>query len=446
VVRRLELFGLALLSAAGLVLELSLTRVLSVLYFYPYVYIILSVAVLGIGLGAALAAWQPFCRQAARLSLWASLAAVSALLVTLLAVGTNRLEFTLLASSALPYFFIGLALATIFSNHGERSPQLYWADLGGSGLGALLAVPILNAVGGLNAMLVATLLLGLAALCFRYFRYKALGLAVCFLVACVFAGNLALHWLPINMASLDKTISLPLQHGGKVVKTRWDAFARTDLVYLPSQRAYQIYLDGAAGSVVPDVSRLGLLERDIGSMAFADQPESAFIIGPGGGLDVALAQAAGASDITAVELNAASVNLVRSMGDYTGGVYDPKHTRVLIDEGRSALRRTKRDFDVILLSQVVTEAAEARGYALTENTVYTTEAFHDYLEHLTPGGQITLKLYDEVTLTRAFTTAVQAFKEEGLTDSEAARHLVALLDPRANVPLLLVHKQALTSQ
>ena len=45
--------AVALTTFTGMVLEIALTRVLSILFFYNYVFVILSVAVLGMGLGAA---------------------------------------------------------------------------------------------------------------------------------------------------------------------------------------------------------------------------------------------------------------------------------------------------------------------------------------------------------------------------------------------------------
>lgn len=247
-----------------------------------------------------------------------------------------------------------------------------------------------------------------------------------------------------NLAT-PKPIQEQLEAGGKIVATRWNAFARTDLVYRPDQNAYYLYVGGAAGSLVPDTSNPAGWQSDIGIFPFAtSDPESVFIIGPGGGLDVALAKATETEELVAAELNRASIELVRGLRDYAGDLYGDEVT-VLFGEGRSALRRLEQDFDLIFLSQVVTQAAELRGYALTQNSVYTVEAFHDYLEHLTSDGVIALKLYDELTLTRALTTAIKTFKERGLSDAEATRHLLAILDTSVQpaIPLLLIYKDAI---
>src|SRR5690606_12609806 len=91
-------------------------------------------------------------------------------------------------------------------------------------------------------------------------------------------------------------------------------------------------------------------------------------------------------------------------------------------------------------------AAELRGAALTENRVYTVEAFVEYLAHLNPDGRLALKLYDELTLTRALTTALAALVEGGYADDvvAAAGHLLSVLQISSggNVPLLVVKRSA----
>src|SRR5690606_38920795 len=105
-------------------------------------------------------------------------------------------------------------------------------------------------------------------------------------------------------------------------------------------------------------------------------------------------------------------------------------------------------YDLVLLANVVTGAAELRGAALTENSVYTVEAFGEYLDHLSIDGRIALKLYDELTLTRAVTTAVTALVEFGhaADDAAAVRHLFAVLDTSGGqaVPLLVVRRSPFT--
>jgi predicted membrane-bound spermidine synthase len=245
-----------------------------------------------------------------------------------------------------------------------------------------------------------------------------------------------------------KPITATLLNGGRIIHTEWDSFARTDLVDPGQGRPYELYIDGAAGSVMPPAGDLTLLRTDIGFFPFATaRPKQVLVVGPGGGLDVWFALNGKAETITAVEINPASVDIVNRFAPYHGDLYQQPQVRVTVDEGRSGLRRAGQSYDLIYLSQVVTLAAERNGYALTENTIYTVEAFEDYLSHLRPGGQIALKLYDELTLTRALVTAAAALSQaRGLTEAEAMAHLAVFLDPDAEppIPLLLIQDQPFT--
>jgi hypothetical protein len=147
--------GVALVSMAGMGMEIILTRVFSVLFFYHYVFAILSGAVLGIALGAWIVhRWGSPADVWRRLQRLALLAGGVVLGLALLISATVSIDGRLLltCAAALPYVLIGMTMVTVFSTWSESSPTLYWADLGGAGLGALAAVPLLNWLGGLNAL------------------------------------------------------------------------------------------------------------------------------------------------------------------------------------------------------------------------------------------------------------------------------------------------------
>ena len=77
--------------------------------------------------------------------------------------------------------------------------------------------------------------------------------------------------------------------------------------------------------------------------------------------------------------------------EFSGGIYTHPRVRIAVDDGRSFVRRTPERYDVIQASLVDTWAATAAGaYTLTENTLYTVEAFNDYLDHLTDDGVLTI--------------------------------------------------------
>jgi len=446
-----RLSGLALLSGGGLVLEISLTRLFSTLFYPPYVFAVLSLAVLGIGLGAAAATWRAELRREERAPVYMALAGLCTLALVIFAVlvAPLNLQVPLFVLVVSPFFFIGLVLATIFSAAAAASPQLYLADLTGAGLGALLAIPILNSLGPINALLLTAGIFGFAGMIVKPRSIPRVPPAMVVVTLIALASNLTVGWLTMDMASLstEKPIKESLTPNGRIIRTMWDSFARTDLVDPADGGPYHLYMDGAAGSIMPPAANNDFLLRDIGLFPFATaQPERVFVIGPGGGLDVWFGSLSGATEIVAVEVNPASISLVEDFAGYNGDLYGQPAVQVVTDEGRSVLRRQQVTYDLISLSQVVTLAAERSGYALTENTIYTVEAFQDYLAHLRPDGQIAIKLYDEATLTRALSTALAAFRQQGLSDAEALHHIAVFLDPRPQppVPLMLVRKTPYT--
>ena len=446
-----RLLAIACLAGGGLALEVALTRLLATRFYPPYVFAVLSLAVLGIGVGAAVAARWPAFAHAERIPLMMTAAAMSALLAILLIIRVAAIaDAALFLALALPYAASGMALATLFREQHAQSARWYMADLLGAGLGVALVVPAMQALGAVNGALLAVVCLALAALLWHTPLAAAKGwharplpaLAAAVLVL-LFITNLRTEILPLNWQALDdaKPLRQAWNEGATIEATRWDAFGRADLLTSVSG-ARQLYLDGAAPSVLPAAQDIAELTRQIGYLPFASgQPDAVFIIGPGGGLDIAYARASGAERIVAVEVHPASVALLREQEARPGGLLDSPAVVLRVDEGRSALRRETSEFDLISLSQVVTLAAERGGYALTENTLYTVEAFREFLARLTPEGQLALVLYDEATMLRALGVALVALSERGLTEQQALQHVLIVADARSgalDTPLLVI--------
>ncbi len=122
---------------------------------------------------------------------------------------------------------------------------------------------------------------------------------------------------------------------------------------------------------------------------------SILCIGAGGGLDVLTAHYFGMRRIVGVEINPSVVEAVRKVfPDFSGRLYDSKShpgIEVHVAEGRHFMETTREKFDVVQLSGVDTfSTTEAGAFSLSENFLYTVEAFKTYLAHLNPGGILTL--------------------------------------------------------
>ena len=109
--------------------------------------------------------------------------------------------------------------------------------------------------------------------------------------------------------------------------------------------------------------------------AMGRPPGRVLVIGPGGGKDVVIAGAYGAGAIDAIELNAATVDLLRvRFRDYAAWPsWD--NVALTVAEGRHFVRTAGKTYDAIVMSGVDTFAALSSGaYALSENYLYTVEA------------------------------------------------------------------------
>jgi hypothetical protein len=103
---------------------------------------------------------------------------------------------------------------------------------------------------------------------------------------------------------------------------------------------------------------------------------------------------------------------------------------LVVSEGRHFLSRDRRTFDVIQLSGVDTWSALTTGaYALTENFIYTAEAFDQYLSHLKEDGILNFSrpyLTPPAETLKLAATALEAF--ERLNVSDSFQHLMIIAE------------------
>ena len=121
------------------------------------------------------------------------------------------------------------------------------------------------------------------------------------------------------------------------------------------------------------------------------------IIGPGGGVDVLRAVANGSPSVTGIEINPIIANTVMRgrYADYSYHLYERPEVHIQVTDGRSFVRNAKQNFDVVQMTLVDTWASTAAGaFALSENSLYTVEAFREYFEHLKPDGMVAITRWE----------------------------------------------------
>ena len=140
---------------------------------------------------------------------------------------------------------------------------------------------------------------------------------------------------------------------------------------------------------------------------------STLVIGSGGGEDILVALSAGSKNVTAVELNPLIVAAVKQYGGSSAGnLYNRKDVQLSIDDGRRFISSTKMKYDTIVIKLVDSWAAQlAGGYALSENYLYTVEAFKQYLNHLNGVNGKLVMVRWSTELPRLIPLVVEALRE-----------------------------------
>jgi len=476
--------GILVLSLSTLLLELALTRVLSVALWYHFGFLVISTAMLGFGAsGVVLTLWTylrvraPLDKTLALLSIGFGLTTIMCYWVMQqipfdpfshsgdLKYDAVRLPLYYLAL-AFPFFWSGLAIALLLTRGAQEVNRLYAADLVGAGIGCALLPVVLPVLGGSGAVVCAAALAMLSAVVFGYREARGTSaVAIGFCIGALFLAPAADRVLPITVAESKGHPLIPPQPRPEPLFTGWNTISRIDVYPIASAPdagwpgpGFGISIDGGSAAT-------GIGDWSAGISNWLDQPEyqppglayvskihfSALIIGSGGGREVLEALYYKASSVTAVELNPIIVDLVtRRMRDTLGGLFDQPGVRLVAEEGRSFVRHTHERYDAIVSVQTNSNTALAAGaLGLAEGYMFTEEAFEDYLDHLTPDG-VLLITRTPTQVQRLFATARQVFEHRGL--GSPARHLVAVQSgvvpwgPRFGLTVFLLKKSPWTPE
>jgi spermidine synthase len=464
------LAGVAISSFAALLLELALTRLFSVVLFYHFAFLAISIALLGLGSGGVFAylgkGWLGRFSTRALLS-W--LCVVNAVVVPVVleivlhvpvSLSLSRANFLRLTAiylaSAVPFFVTGLEFSILFARESRHISRLYGADLLGGALACLGVVPLLNLLGGPNTVLFAAVMASLAGAVWAAIanvRKLTLGLAAALL-------------LVIGINHSGKLIDVVYAKGifrdkAWVEFARWNAISRVEVDRQGEAKVVVIDADASTYIMNADPKQWQGSEwqEDLMStppaLANVLRPHGEYaIIGPGGGVDVLRAVANGSPNVTGIEINPIIANTVMRgrYADYSFHLYERPEVHIQVTDGRSFVRNAKQNFDVIQMTLVDTWASTAAGaFALSENSLYTVEAFREYFEHLKPDGMVAITRWEfrqPREALRVVSVAMQALHELGVRNPAGNFIVVSQgdLDEDGIPVVVLAKKSAFTVQ
>jgi hypothetical protein len=454
--------GLFLVSFATLCFEILLTRIFSVTLWYHFAFIAVSVAMFGMTAGALAVylrpAWFPAERTAAAMG-WSAAGfglTLAASVLAHLALPTSsplRLSVTY-AVTVVPFFFSGVCVCLALTRYPAAANRLYAVDLAGAALGCGGYVALLSVMDGISAVFATAALAVAAGFVFlpgdRKAQRQACAVLLAFACLITAASNVAF----LQKQPLVRFAWVKVGPEYPPVFERWNAFSRITVhkdapdtpVLWGASPALQagrtvnqawLRMDALAGTVLTefkgDLREVDYLRYDITNVAHHLRPGGrTLVLGAGGGRDVLSALVFGAPQVVAVEINGVILDTVnRRFGDFTGHLDRLPGVTFVHDEARSWVQRSSDRFDVIQASWIDTWAATAAGaLALTENSLYTLEAWQSFLDRLSPRGLLTFtRAYEENDpreAARLASLARSALAARGV--AEPGRHLMLVVN------------------
>jgi hypothetical protein len=447
-----HLIGIFLISFATLLLELALTRVLSVSLWYHFGFLIISTALLGFGAAGVTLSVSSWLRKDGPLN--KLLALLSAGFATATVVCFWLMQqipfdpFSLLSDKmqllymplyyivvVVPFYFSGLAIGLLLVRSETAVNRLYAFDLVGAGLGCAAIALVMPTFGGSGSVMIAAAFGALAGAVFAWTTARTWAITG----AILFTGLVILSLFATTVLPIHVSVNKGMRFKDvPPVYSAWNTFSKIDVYDLPEdtlrrsspQRVF-IIDGGTAATSITDLSkgintvleevrsdsalRGKLSKTRVEVAALGKKDLRILIIGAGAGDETFESLIIGAASVTAVELNPIIVEVqTKKMKEYWGGLYDRPEVTLVLDEGRNFIKRSNEKYDVIVSSHTISNAAVASGaLSLAENYVLTREAFEDYLDHLTPEG-VLFFTRPEIQLPRLFTTVTEILAERGV--------------------------------
>jgi hypothetical protein len=471
------LAGLFLTTLSTLALEILDTRLLSVLTWYHLTFFVVSLAMLGMSAGAIQVFLSRQVASPARLARATALFAVAVpichvvnLYVPLVVhQNVSAAEavafFAATLALGLPFFASGVAVTLALTRIPGRSGIVYGVDLLGASLGCLLVVPLLSWLDVSSAALFTSAIAAAGAVCFS--RFAGLGVArPLALVAVLLTGALGNAILPSGIR-IVKTKGEPVDRRD-VVLEKWSTHSQV-IVRKPkfgpafywaggkgSERFFgpvmALVIDGSAGTFVTGWDRspgaLQWTSFDVTALPYhLRKGGDVAVIGLGGGRDALTALWAESRSVTGIEVSRVFLDILKGPFRAFAGLADDPRCTLVHDEARSWLARTDRRFDVLQMSLIDSWASTSSGaFTLTENGLYTREAWGLFLDRLKPGGLFSVSRWFAPSAlsetNRTLSLGVAALLDRGVKDP--SRHMA--LVSRGKVATLLLSNDELSAE
>ncbi|MFH1897143.1 MAG: hypothetical protein ABH886_02725 [Candidatus Desantisbacteria bacterium] len=436
----------------ALTLEILFAHLVTILFGGQLYYLIFSLAILGIGIGSSSAYFlRNRFSSTSKHTLFSFVhwCFIAILLFTLIALCVQlnlgiHLWWPLITCLIfLPFFFVGIILGTVFDQLPVSPTVLYGIDLLGGCLGVITALLLLHYQGGIQSirlfLFLTAIIWLLVSLFVKRHRLKLILSGILFIVI-LFMNSQSYELNYQLLYPEHNSLGMVLQDKGQdedktpaeVLDYGWNEYGRVDIIGNMEDECLYAYINGRTPAWMlwfdGNIKQVRQNHEDalVALPMIIRQPKKVLSLGSGAGYDTLLALAFGAEHVDAVEINPLLLKMVRKWSNRSGKVYDNDKVDLFTEEARNFVRRTDKTYDLICLSLVQTKLPEIYEMGLTENYIYTVEAFQEYLQHLKPNGLIAIWVHDDGLMAKAILTGLEALKKEGAPYPANASHIIAL--------------------
>ena len=432
--------GLFLVTLSTLTYQLLLTRTFSVTMYYHFAFVAISVTMFGMAVGALAVFLRPAVFVPERVSRHLAIASAAFAASIVLSYLTHLaipflIEPSLVSAYAIaltyaalsvPFICGGVVVSLALTRFPTQVSALYGADLAGAALGCVVVGPVLRLADAPTAVLATSAVSALAALLFAGEARSESGpedrggralLRGCAVLSFVLAAAAISHGVAArHNAGWLRLMWVKGQYEARPLVEKWNSFSRIRVIGNPERAvrpsgwglsstlpqeltAHELHLDidSYAGTELTafhgNPEDVAHLKYDVTNVVHYLRPDSrVIVVGTGGGRDVLSALAFNQKGVTGIEINDGILDLVnRRFGDFTGHLDREPRVRFVNDEARSFIARLQDRADIIQISLIDTWAATASGaFVLTENSLYTVNAWRIFLDHLAPRGILTV--------------------------------------------------------
>jgi SAM-dependent methyltransferase len=460
-------FAIFVLASATLSYQILITRFFSVMLYYHFAFAAISLAMLGLTRGAMEVYSTPdryvpervgleFARHASWFAITGVGAMIAFLFIPLVIPGEYVPVALAIATFAfvMPFTESGVCVTLLLTRLPYGGGWLYAADLSGAALGSLGVIIVLLVVDPVSATLWIGALAALAGWIVARDSGDIRSLRLSGAVALSLGAAATVHTgLSVSGKSHIGVFWAKGTWQTGTLFERWNTYSRVrvtalgetapfgwGLAHAGATKIDQKYLDidADASTVITrydgDIGKLSYLKDDVINAAYLVQPAAdVAVVGVGGGRDILSALFFGAKHIRGIEINPAIFEvLADKFADFSGHLDRQPGVSLVNAEARSYINHSSDRYDLVQISLIDTWAATAAGgLTLTENRLYTVEAWDDFYRALKPGGLLSVsRWYDpgdhREEFYRLVAIAGDALRRKGVPAAELPRHIIAL--------------------